>query len=195
MYKKNFLEFYKFIDKYDDFNYLLAILRFLTSPTSSNIKIATLVNICNSSRKLKDIWSENKDFFRKILNVDYFEFRESKNFTLVYFYKKKLLKEILLEESISNYLISLNYREYETVKEYLNVLKSKFIENNSCPNEIGVFLGYPLNDVIDFECKNKECKLSGYWKCYNDIYASKNTFEKYDNEKLKIIEKYYKDAI
>ena len=43
------------------------------------------------------------------------------------------------------------------------------------PHEIGVFLGYPLEDVKGFiENKGKNFLYSGYWKVYSDVERAKS---------------------
>ncbi|KZL90569.1 hypothetical protein CLMAG_43410 [Clostridium magnum DSM 2767] len=67
------------------------------------------------------------------------------------------------------------------------ILLSKRFEN-LCPHEIGIFLGYPVDDVAFFiDCPNEKCKMVGYWKVYHDIEEAKNIFKKYDDIKNNII--------
>lgn len=48
------------------------------------------------------------------------------------------------------------------------------------PHEIGLFLGYPPEDVQGFiENKADHCKCMGYWKVYGDERQAKKLFEKY----------------
>jgi hypothetical protein len=48
------------------------------------------------------------------------------------------------------------------------------------PHEIGVFLGYPLQDVKGFiENNGRNSKYTGLWKVYGDKAASIRMFEKY----------------
>ena len=59
-------------------------------------------------------------------------------------------------------------------------LKSRIGENNEFPHEIGIFLDYPLGDVIGFilnEGRNFKCV--GCWKVYCDECACQKTFAKY----------------
>jgi hypothetical protein len=56
--------------------------------------------------------------------------------------------------------------------------------NTNCdmkfPHEIGVFLGYPLQDVKGFiENNGRNSKYTGLWKVYGDKAASIRMFEKY----------------
>lgn len=55
------------------------------------------------------------------------------------------------------------------------------IENcNEFPHEIGLFLGYPIEDIYGFIAnKGKNCKCTGCWKVYNNECEAKKTFAKY----------------
>ena len=48
------------------------------------------------------------------------------------------------------------------------------------PHEIGLLLGYPIEDVTGFvEQKGKNYLYSGYWKVYRDVAAKKRIFAQY----------------
>ena len=48
------------------------------------------------------------------------------------------------------------------------------------PHELGLFLDYPLGDVIGFlQNHGKNYLLSGYWKVYTDTDKAQKTFENY----------------
>ena len=54
------------------------------------------------------------------------------------------------------------------------------IEMDSFPHEIGVFLDYPLDDVIAFIMnKGENCPLTGCWKAYTDEAGARKTFALY----------------
>ena len=47
------------------------------------------------------------------------------------------------------------------------------------PHEIGLFLGYPIEDVVGFiRYAGKGCKLSGLWKVYGDAEAASRLFDR-----------------
>ena len=56
-----------------------------------------------------------------------------------------------------------------SLEQLLRCLSRRLRQSEGFPHEIGVFLGYPLEDVIGF-CRHKGegCKLCGYWKVYGD---------------------------
>ena len=52
-------------------------------------------------------------------------------------------------------------------------------ENDEFPHEIGLFLGYPIEDVVGFiRYAGKGCKLSGLWKVYGDAEAASRLFDR-----------------
>ena len=63
----------------------------------------------------------------------------------------------------------------------LSHLKKRLSQSEAFPHEIGLFLGYPLEDVIGF-CRHKGegCKLCGYWKVYGDVESARKSFALFD---------------
>lgn len=55
---------------------------------------------------------------------------------------------------------------------------SERTEGVSFPHEIGVFLGYPIDDVIGF-VEGREPKICGCWKVYSDTAYALSLFECY----------------
>ena len=52
------------------------------------------------------------------------------------------------------------------------------------PHEMGIFLGYPLEDVRGFiRYEGKESRYTGYWKVYGDVTQAKQIFQAYDDAK------------
>lgn len=184
-YNSIFIEFLSQIKNFKDFEYLLALIKSTVAPTLKDLKLGTMMNLRNGKRLLKDTWSKNKFIIKDVLNIDFCELNEGEDFILVYFFKRSMLMKKLSQKKILNFLNSMGYENCKSIDDYLSHLKSRFV--NFCPDEIGIFLGYPLNDVIDFKDRDKKvCKCTGYWKCFNDEKSSKKAFEKFDE--IKIVE-------
>ena len=48
------------------------------------------------------------------------------------------------------------------------------------PHEIGIFIGYPLRDVVGFICnKGQNYSCCGHWKSYGDAEQAQQTFDAY----------------
>ena len=59
-------------------------------------------------------------------------------------------------------------------------LVKRLCEYEEFPHEIGLFLGYPPEDVYGFiENKADNCKCVGCWKVYGDAEAAQKTFAKF----------------
>ena len=62
----------------------------------------------------------------------------------------------------------------------LDVLRRKLAASSDFPHEIGLFLGYPLGDVIGFiENHGQNCLCSGVWIVYTNPEAAAGAFRKF----------------
>ena len=62
--------------------------------------------------------------------------------------------------------------------ECLARLGKRLRERGDFPHEIGLFLGYPAEDVRGF-MDNESPKFSGEWKVYGDVDAARETFARH----------------
>lgn len=99
--------------------------------------------------------------------------------TLVYFYRPSMLQKDLHDAQAADLLRSMGYHQ-ESVNLCLAALMKKLRQSEEFPHEIGLFLGYPPEDVSGFiEHKGSGCKCVGCWKVYGDADKARRTFEKY----------------
>lgn len=105
-------------------------------------------------------------------------------------YRRKLLELCLSQNNIRVFLEQYGYQKVKDDKtlclvETLSMLGKRVAYFNRkegiFPHEIGVFLGYPLEDVTGF-IKNagRNYLLNGYWKVYSDVRLAKRRFQVYD---------------
>lgn len=150
------------------------------APTLAGIKVGNLITI--QKRKMNDFSDLLKEY-EKCLNCKgiFFEvLSESPHYFLVFVYRKTALLQILTQPPNRNLLLSLGYRQSDSIEECLVYLKIRMQLKKTFPHEIGLFLGYPYADVIGFiENKGQKFKLCGYWKVYSDIHAAEKIFERY----------------
>ena len=63
----------------------------------------------------------------------------------------------------------------------LEQLSDRLCLEQEFPHEIGIFLGYPLEDVDGFITHQGEnCKLCGCWKVYGNVEQARRTFASYE---------------
>lgn len=101
--------------------------------------------------------------------------------SLVLVYREDLLQRRLEEPEAVALLQAAGYPPGALLSVMLEHLKQRISQNADFPHEIGVFLGYPLEDVRGFqEYQGQNYKLSGYWKVYSDVEHAKVCFARYD---------------
>lgn len=145
------------------------------SPTLAGIKTASLFSsICET----EDLRRINRLLSSKGLVA--IPLKKNKCSTLIYVFRPMLLKRALREEDTRNFLIGCGY-EPDDIRLCIRHLIERLKETDF-PHEIGVFLGYPLEDVKGFiENRGQNYKLLGMWKVYGDPKESAMLFEKYRN--------------
>lgn len=149
-----------------------------SAPTLAGLKIGSIFTCkCECALKLE----QNIKQRNKLLNSKGIYFKVLRVFNgvaLVYVYRKNQLEKALKSNEISEFLNKFGYANFE-VDNSLEILASH-LEKTDFPHEIGVFLGYPLCDVIAFiENNGKNEKFVGYWKAYFNEEDAKTTCAKF----------------
>lgn len=110
---------------------------------------------------------------------------------LVYLYREDWLKQILMEPAVRSFLSLNGYKWERTSGEMLHTLSNRLCLEQEYPHEIGVFLGYPLEDVEGFIIhRGKNFTCSGLWKVYGDPVAARRRFETYRRCTAACVEKW-----
>lgn len=98
---------------------------------------------------------------------------------LIYVYRESRLAQILKTPEIRRYLVQEGYAPADGCEGWLDQLAVR-LQQQDFPHEIGVFLGYPLEDVIGFvENKGQNYTCCGYWKAYGDPAQAQSLFDRY----------------
>ncbi|MBQ9205893.1 MAG: DUF3793 family protein [Treponema sp.] len=88
---------------------------------------------------------------------------------LFFVYDKNLLEKVCKNPKNSDYLRSKGYPTALGFNAILAELLHRLSIDSDFPHEVGLFLGYPLEDVIGFEVHGAaDFKYSGIWKVYGD---------------------------
>lgn len=98
---------------------------------------------------------------------------------LIYVYRYKKMMKDIENEAVREFL---NERGYscESIDQMLEHLSKRITSENEFPHEIGLFLGYPFEDVLGFiENKGQNHKCVGIWKVYSDEEKANCIFELY----------------
>ena len=149
------------------------------APTLAGLKVANLFsfNYLSRERLTKEIEELNELLNPKGLH--FIILRVLQNKALVLVYRRNKLITLLQDSNYQQLLSEYGYMDFD-IDSCLKLLKAH-INNTPFPHEIGLFLGYPLNDVKEFiKHQGKDCKCVGQWKVYDDEVEAKKTFEKFN---------------
>lgn len=146
------------------------------APTLAGLKTGSLF-VCDYKDKY-DLLDEIREFNSVLLpkGVRLISMRIQNGKALIYVYRMSSLKADLEDKRAFKVL---NERGYpcERHSECISCLKEHINAKEHFPHEVGLFLGYPPEDVIGFiENDAKNYKYCGMWKVYGNISKAKETF-------------------
>lgn len=149
------------------------------APTLASLKTANMFSLIVEDEEEFGIQFEYVNQWLEKKGLMLTELRRRGNRALVYVCRRSHLQRDLERADICAFLEHYGYKNM-TVEMALERLKSRFEESDDFPHEIGVFLGYPLEDVVGFiENEGKNCKCSGIWKVYSDESEAKKLFARF----------------
>lgn len=149
------------------------------APTLLGIKQANLFScpIENQQEFLSELDKYNvllnsKDIYFKVLYT-------CKSRLFIITYRKQPMLASLKSKKIEHFLKSIGY-PVSSLENSLNFLGTRITGCDEFPHEIGFFLGYPTDDVLEFiKHKGLDFKFCGYWKVYSDEDKAKKLFSQY----------------
>ena len=110
----------------------------------------------------------------RILPLRYFD-----NKAVIYLYRPKRLEQDL-EASLAREILARCGYSGGDANSMLVQLMRRFRTERDFPHEIGLFLGYPPEDVKGFIDNNAEnCKCVGAWKVYGNPEEAQEMFERF----------------
>lgn len=149
------------------------------SPTLAGLKTANMFvsSYSDVSEMRTAIRCWNHRLTKKGLRI--LPLRFQNNRALIYIYRPHKLLCDLQDKTALRLLCESGYGT-GTPEYCVGQLIKKMQESNDFPHEIGLFLGYPPEDVCGFiEHKAKDCKCVGCWKVYGDVEKAQDLFAKY----------------
>lgn len=156
------------------------------APVITGIKISNLLILQEGSEKVlhRILRGSGISYFRLLKSggkVTYLLFRQNR---LVLFLSEKRVRDILRDQGYTDLrigaILSLFQKRYEAYME----------RGGSFPHEMGVLLGYPVEDVRGFiENQGKNFLYSGYWKVYENVREKKETFRLFEKARELLVQR------
>jgi hypothetical protein len=111
-------------------------------------------------------------------------------------FNKEMLVEYLSQKDVREFLTAAGYRTDAfgySLRHFQERYEEFIVARQEFPHEMGLFLGYPLCDVVGFiQYGGDHFKLSGYWKVYDNAAEAKELFEKFDDVKDDMVRMIFK---
>jgi len=161
------------------------------SPLIAGLKISNLFTISALQEKeLENILAASDISCKRLYGTkDKVTYLLYNTVQLQYYLKSNMVKSIL-------YHLGYSCSMDDNISAMLSALLSVFTERyagymeGKCafPHEMGIFLGYPVEDVIGY-LKNdgKNCKCVGYWKVYKNVEEKQRLFREFECAQENII--------
>lgn len=107
--------------------------------------------------------------------------RYSDSRVLLYLYRPDALRRDLSDSAARDILRERGYNECAQAENCLSCLIGRLRSCEDFPHEVGLFLGYPPEDVKGFiDNRASGFKLIGCWKVYGDVDAAVEKFESFE---------------
>ncbi len=155
------------------------------APLITGLKISNLLIVQNdNAARVKEIL--------KGTGIVCFVLHVSDGKTIFLLYKEREMKAYLSRKRVRILLSQLGYRNYD-LKSLLILFRKRYkmYANGEIdfPHEMGLFLGYPVEDVHGFiENTGKNFLHSGYWKVYKNLPLKMQLFQSFEQARERVIQ-------
>lgn len=150
------------------------------APTLASLKTASLFMVAFSRQTElgRQVEHCNEQLQKKGLFL--LVMRCEKKRALLYVCRESHLQADLQKPGVARFLKRYGYQHTDLAYALKRLMK-RLQEETSFPHEIGIFLGYPLGDVIGFiQNEGKNSKCVGCWKVYCNECEARRQFARFD---------------
>lgn len=128
----------------------------------------------------------NEEVVKRILNrtgISFYRLIQTRTKTTFLLFRRNELEEFLSDENVKNVFIRAGYKSLQIGKilRTFSLRYEAYMQGDkNFPHEMGLLLGYPVEDVVGFvENNGKNFLYSGYWKVYENQKAKVKLFDKF----------------
>lgn len=150
------------------------------APVLAGLKISNLLTLPKTQKEMLESMMEHT-------GMSYYVWLEEKEKLVVLVYRKNALKQYLAKDEVRAFLKSMAYPDAD-LSVWLSIVAKRYqkymTKKGSFPHEMGLFLGYPIEDVEGFivnDGKNFLC--TGYWKVYKNKQEKTDLFRQFERAK------------
>ena len=165
---------------YEDSEMFEQVLGFHAAPTLRGLKASSLISFRKSSFEDFEMLLASYEPCLQCKGISVYRVSEGDEYVLLLFYRREAMRRHLYSEKSMHLLERYGYRREDTLDDMLCHLRLRMKVRKTFPHEIGLFLGYPPEDVAGFiKYKGKNFCYSGYWKVYANEERTRELFNRY----------------
>ena len=187
--KAHILDLMRKLRALPDREYLSCLIAYHAAPTLLGIKPATLICPHSAGRNLEQALDECAPCLALSTGVKMAAFRNRVGALLILVYNPEQLRDCLAADDVKRLLVEAGYDAGETGLDALLRRLAQKCAGREFPHEVGVFLGYPAEDVRDFiHCRGRDCRMRGVWKAYKNADIARQRSDRFRWAKLRAAE-------
>jgi hypothetical protein len=153
------------------------IFLYVAAPILRGAKAAALISL---RPHCLEAWQERQNALRKATGLRTLEIKKQRDSVLLLIYDVNAICEILEDTLTVALLTKYGYPAGCDPRAALRYLKERF-SHESFPHEVGLFLGYPPEDVWGFIVnEGRNCVCCRYWKVYHNVEQAQEMFRQID---------------
>ncbi len=158
------------------------LLGFHAAPMLAGLKPSSLLSFQKSKYQDFNALLASYEACFRCNGISVCRLAEGEEYILVLFYRAKALEASVSSSGAREILQRCSYPENASLSELLAELQLRMHLKKTFPHEVGLFLGYPPEDVRGFmEHKGQDFAYSGYWKVYANEQETRKLFAKYSS--------------
>jgi hypothetical protein len=149
------------------------------APTLAGLKTGSMFSCPAASREeaLREVGRFDRMLRAKGVRFVLLHFDKGR--ALIYLYRSAYLRRDLCDREARTLLRALSYPLWNA-EECVEKLAARVADSAEFPHEVGLFLGYPPEDVRGFIQKGpRNCRSVGCWKVYGDRAAAERRFAQF----------------
>lgn len=124
--------------------------------------------------------------------ISYYVFLVTEKMSTLFLYDREKLENFLSKKQTRLFFQEESYLDFDLQKVLFRFrcqYRLYWSGKRDFPHELGLLLGYPIEDVNGFILnKGKKSLYTGYWKVYDDVQGKKELFRMYELAKETLIQ-------
>lgn len=177
-------EVFKIVQSMDQ-SHIETKLALQCAPLITGIKMANLLIVATCDE------NEVRRILRKT-GITYYRLLRMENKTTFLLFHRLQLAAYLKDREVQRVLEADGYEDLSLggiLQKFQIRYETHMKDRVGFPHEMGLLLGYPVEDVEGFiNNKGQNALYAGYWKVYHDVPAKKRIFESYESAKENLIQ-------